>query len=95
MTAEEAISEVKYVVFRNTDNFEMRISKECYKTIIKALEKQIPKKPNIYGDGYDNDGNLIYDTYDCPSCHTSYEMEYEKYDCCPSCGQVLDWNNNE
>ena len=28
---------------------------------IKALEKQIPKKPNIEGDGY-TDGQLVYDT---------------------------------
>ncbi len=95
MTAEEAISEVKHIVFRNTDSFEMRISKECYKTIIKALEKRIPKKPDISGDSCDKDGNLIYDTYDCPSCHTSYEIECDKYDNCPSCGQALDWNNNE
>ncbi len=95
MTAKEAIIEIKHDVYRNTDNFEIRISKECYKTIIAALEKQIPKKPDISGDSCDKDGNLIYDTYDCPNCHTSYEMEYEKYDYCPSCGQALDWSNNE
>ncbi len=50
----------------------------------------VPKKPNIYGDGCDDDGNLIYDTYDCPNCQTSYEMEYEKYDYCPYFGQALD-----
>ncbi len=67
--------------------------------IDNALEKQIPKKPDISGDSYDKGGNLIYDTYDCPNCHTSYEIEYEKYDYCPSCGQALDWseevNENE
>ncbi len=95
MTAEEAISEIKHGVYRNTDNFEIRISKECYKAIIAALENRIPQKTDISGDSCDKDGNLIYDTYDCPSCHTSYEMEYEKYDYCPSCGQALDWSNNE
>lgn len=95
MTAKEAISEIKHGVYRNTDNFEIRISKECYKSIISALENRIPQKADISGDSCDKDGNLIYDTYDCPNCHTSYEMEYEKYDYCPSCGQALDWNNNK
>ncbi len=67
--------------------------------IRNCIEKQIPKKPDISGDSCDKDGNLIYDTYDCPNCHTSYEMEYEKYDYCPSCGQALNWseevNENE
>ena len=33
---------------------------EILKYAAEAIEKQIPKKPNIYGDGYDDDGNLIY-----------------------------------
>lgn len=40
MTEIEAKKEIEHNVFCNTDNFEMTISKECYKTIIKALEKQ-------------------------------------------------------
>ena len=34
---------------------------------INALEKQIPKKPNIEGDGYAY-GQLVYDTWICPCC---------------------------
>jgi hypothetical protein len=34
---------------------------EHYKTVVEALEKRIPKKPDYYGDGYDENGNLIYD----------------------------------
>lgn len=60
--------------------------------IADMLEKQVPKKPDIYGDGYDDNGNLNYDTYDCPNCNASYEIDYEKYDYCPSCGQKLDWS---
>jgi len=75
MTAKEAISEIKHVIYRNTDNFEMRISKKCYKTIIKALENRIPQKPDISGDSCDNNGNLIYDTYDCPNCHNIFGNE--------------------
>lgn len=30
------------------------------------------------GDGYDENGNMIYDTYDCPKCEQFYELDYEK-----------------
>lgn len=42
---EDALREVLNRVYRNTDDREMRISKDCYKLIREALEKQIPKKP--------------------------------------------------
>ena len=66
---------------------------EILKFVAEAIEKQIPKKPNIYGDGYDNNGNIIYDMYDCPNpnCNVSREIAYEKYDYCPKCGQAIDW----
>lgn len=57
---------------------------------VKALEKQIPKKPDIKGDGYNNDGNIIYDTWICPNCEEHYEVEYDNYDFCPKCGQAID-----
>ena len=56
---------------------------------IKALEKQIPKKPNIEGDGY-ADGQLVYDTWICPCCEKHYEIDYDSYDYCPNCGQHID-----
>ena len=56
---------------------------------IKALEKQIPKKPNIEGDGY-ADGQLVYDTWICPCCEKRYEIDYDNYDYCPNCGQHID-----
>lgn len=31
--------------------------------------------------------------YDCPNCEKSYEMDYEKYDYCPNCGQAIDWSD--
>ena len=34
------------------------------------------------------------DEYKCPTCHTNqvYIPEYEiRFDCCPNCGQKLDW----
>lgn len=42
---EDALREVLNRVYRNTDDCEMRISKDCYKLIREALEKQIPKMP--------------------------------------------------
>ena len=56
---------------------------------IKALEKQIPKKPNIEGDGY-ADGQLVYDTWICPCCENHYEIDYDNYEYCPNCGQHID-----
>ena len=55
----------------------------------EALEKQIPKKPDIEGDGY-ADGQLVYDTWICPNCEEYYEIDYDNYDYCPKCGQAID-----
>lgn len=62
-----------------------------FRSVIEAREKQIAKKPYIWGDGYYN-GELILDMYDCPNCEKSYEIEFDKYDYCPSCGQKIDWS---
>lgn len=45
MMYKDALREVLNRVYRNTDDCEMRISKDCYKLIREALEKQTPKKP--------------------------------------------------
>lgn len=67
-------------------------SAEEMKIAIEALEKQIPKKPDLIGDGYDDNGNLIYDTWICPCCETEYELDYDDYKFCPECGQAIDWS---
>lgn len=54
--------------------------------------KATPKKPQLEGDGYDNEGNLVYDTWICPNCNEHYEVDYDDYDFCPECGQKLDWS---
>ena len=65
-----------------------------YVDILQELvDKATPTKPNIYGDGYDEQGELIYDMYDCPRCGKSYEIDYEKYKYCPNCGQAIDWSD--
>lgn len=60
----------------------------------KAIET-IQKNPNIEGDGYDPDGNLVYDTWICPNCEKHYELDYDEYDYCPNCGQAIDWSEEE
>lgn len=57
-----------------------------------ATEKQKPKIADIWGDGYDDDGNLVYDTYECPNCGETYEIGYQDYKYCPECGQAIDWS---
>lgn len=67
-----------------------------YKEIItyeEALEKQTAKKPNLEGDGYDDSGNIIYDTWICPGCEERYEVDYDDFDYCPKCGQKIDWSD--
>lgn len=60
---------------------------------IEALEKQIPKKPEV-----------LIDTWLCPTC--AEKVEYQTmlrdsvlyngcYDFCPNCGQAIDWSDEE
>lgn len=76
--------------FKRRRNKVQLMEEEC---AIAALEKQIPKKPDLIGDGYDDNGYLIYDTWICPCCRTDYELDYDDYKFCPECGQNLDWND--
>lgn len=76
----------------------MKIEDECvrknftFKSLLESREKQAPKKPDLEGDGYGDDGVLIYDTWICPCCGKRYEIDYEEYDYCPNCGQAIDWS---
>lgn len=65
---------------------------DMMRTAIEALEKQLPKKPDFEGEGCDQEGNLIYDTWICPNCEEYYEVDYDDYDYCPNCGQRIDWS---
>lgn len=60
---------------------------------IEALEKQIPKKPTFEGDGFDENGNITYDTWICPCCGGEYEVDYDDHKYCPWCGQMIDWSD--
>ena len=61
---------------------------ECVKTeftfdsLLKAREKQTAKRPRIIGNA------MI-----CPSCPRCFKSASPTY--CPSCGQMIDWGNEE
>ena len=61
----------------------------------EAVEKQKPKKPDYEGDGYDDEGVLVYDTWICPCCGERYEVGYNDYKYCPKCGQAIDWSEGK
>lgn len=86
MTESEAIKEFQ-------DNIDLpygvTVSDEASEMAILALEKQIPKIPDVEGDGY-ADGHLVYDTWICPCCGEHYEIDYDNYEYCPKCGQHID-----
>ena len=85
MTPKEALEIRNNPTFKDVDN------EELSKCIDEALEKQIPKKPTFEGDGYADDGELMYDTWICPCCEKDYELDYEEYEFCPNCGQAIKW----
>lgn len=61
--------------------------------IMELKERDMAKAPDYEGDGYDDDGNIIYDTWICPNCGEKYEVDYDDYDFCPNCGQRLKWED--
>ena len=64
----------------------------AYEMAIKALEKQIPKKPPVV-----NRPSIFIKVPVCPNCSTSehYQPLYEKNKYCSNCGQKLDWSDEE
>lgn len=54
-------------------------------------EMNTPIRPELEADGY-ADGELVYDTWICPNCKTSYEVDYDRYFYCPNCGQKIEWS---
>lgn len=75
------------------ENDPVRIAAMCAPTVCDnvVVEKQKPKKPDYEGDGCDDKGELVYDTWICPCCGKRYEVDYDDYEHCPKCGQAIDW----
>lgn len=74
---------------------ELQMDWVAMKVVSETYKKEKAEKPEVYGDGYDNSGNLIYDEWKCPRCGKSYEMDYDDYDYCPNCGQKIDWSDDD
>ena len=73
---------ITQIALENGIKYEYAINKDF---VVKALEKQIPKKPKyIEGD---------YDMPLCPCCGMSVDENEEKH--CSVCGQALDRGDNE
>ena len=69
------------------------------KLTVKALKKQIPKKPKI--NHYEEKGEKPYTKICCPNgCHiqlypvTEKQLAHEHV-YCPKCGQAIDWEGFE
>lgn len=53
----------------------------------EAREKQKGKKPTLYGDF--EDGKLL-----CPNCEEDLmDLAECGFNCCPYCGQAIDWSD--
>lgn len=54
-----------------------------------AMERQRGKKPELYGDF--EDGKLL-----CPNCEEDLmDLTECGFNCCPYCGQVVDWSDTD
>lgn len=93
MTPQEAIQRIQQhnEIHRRKEHFAVHITK-ALQMAVAALEKQIPQKPILEGDGY-ADGNPVYDIAYCPVCNHDFEEGINDWGSayCPDCGQALDW----
>lgn len=89
MTINEAIQQIKVLFDVNVYG----LTEEAVTMAMWALNKQIPEKPDLEGDGYDENGELIYDTGYCPDCRHVFEVYYDAPKHCPDCGKALDWSD--
>ena len=107
MTESEAIELIENDLKLHSKDLSSKY-KNGLRMAINALEKQIPKKVIIPPCNSCNKElcdceceyfDVIYrDDYRCPTCDSNgvYMQEYElRFDCCPNCGQKLDWSDEE
>lgn len=89
ITVEEAIAELE-----KRKEFLTAQCDDCWDPAIElalqALKKQVPMTPDVWGDGY-ADGLPVYDSWACPYCGWTYELDGEDYEYCPHCGQRIRW----
>jgi protein-arginine kinase activator protein McsA len=86
MTPQEAIKRITEhnEIHSKKERFANHIT-EALNMAIKALKKQVPRKPRV-----DDDGWLC-----CPNCDETFAM-FDSLNrrllCCGCCGQKLDWS---
>lgn len=62
------------------------------KTVIAALEKQIPKKPMHFEQPI-MEMSDVWEYDCCPVCGEEVREEYDYF--CDNCGQAIDWSDEE
>lgn len=97
MTREEAIALFKLTKPTENSAFDI-FMREALEMAIADVEKQIPKKCEIYTAiqprmTFDNE----VDVYECPTCgtHIGVADENNQYPHCWNCGQALDWSEED
>ena len=70
---------------------------EAVKLAIEALEKQIPKKPELVPEPYDDGVSDITKYIDLPYCQNCGDLLHSVIDSkhCVKCGQAIDWSKDE
>ena len=96
MTEREAIAKLKRKAYRTTCYGDKVLEHEENLVAIQALEKQIPKKPDCIEDKM----------WCCPVCDNHLLPKWVKYPTklmpkteglphCMSCGQAIDWSDED
>ena len=92
MTENEAIKNIKDILDECTESedavcYITNVDSTALEMAIKALEKQIPKKPRFYAHNY-------YCSV-CDNLVGNNEFEWKRFKYCDVCGKKLDWSNEE
>lgn len=89
MKPEEALKELSYDDTAYGGNCTYGVRQEA----IKALQKQIPMKPNNIKTIFDFSGRYYTTKGDCPVCNREGLYKSDFY--CNKCGQKLDWGEED
>lgn len=95
MTENEAIEEFKQrlELIEKCYRGEVEDYKQALELGVKALEKQIAKKPIINHINTNEDVTEI--EYTCSACGTNYVELTPCEEFCPYCGNKIDWSDEE
>ena len=95
MTESEAIKEFKQrlELIKKCYRGEVEDYKQALEIGVKALEKQIPKKPIINHINTNEDVTEI--EYTCSVCGTNFVELTPCEEWCPYCGNKIDWSDEE